>query len=91
MSESRLTLRDADLDWREVEGELIVLDLRDSRYLAINRTGRALWGALVEGATRAQLIDRLVDAFEVDRSRAAADVDGFTAELESRGLLLRKG
>jgi len=91
VSESRLTLRDADLDWREVEGELIVLDLRDSRYLAINRTGRALWGALVEGATRAQLIDRLVDAFEVDRSRAAADVDGFTAELESRGLLLRKG
>jgi Coenzyme PQQ synthesis protein D (PqqD) len=91
VSESRLTLRDADLDWREVEGELIVLDLRESRYLAINRTGHALWGALVEGATRAELIDRLVDAFEVDRPRAATDVDAFTAELESRGLLLREG
>jgi hypothetical protein len=89
-SDSRLTLRDADLDWREVEGELVVLDLRESRYLAINRTGRLLWGALVEGATRDQLINRLVDGFSVERNQAAADVDSFTAELESRGLLLRE-
>jgi hypothetical protein len=91
VSDFRLTLRDADLDWREVEGELVVLDLRESRYLAINRTGRALWGTLVEGATRDQLVDRLVDGFDVERNQAAADVDAFTAELESRGLLLREG
>ncbi len=90
VSESRLTLRDADLDWREVEGELVVLDLRESRYLSINRTGRVLWGALVEGATRDQLIDRLVDGFDVDRDQAAADVDAFADHLESRGLLLRE-
>jgi hypothetical protein len=47
MSGDRLKLRDADLEWREVEGDLVVLDLRESRYLAINRTGRALWAALI--------------------------------------------
>jgi Coenzyme PQQ synthesis protein D (PqqD) len=87
--ESRLRLRDADLDWREVEGELVVLDLRQSRYLAINRTGRVLWAALAEGATNDELIERLVEAFAIGRARAAADVDAFTTELESRGLLLR--
>ncbi len=86
----RLQLRDADLDWREVEGELVALDLRTSRYLAVNRTGRVIWSALAEGATRDELIAGLVEAFEIDRSRAATDVDAFTSELEARGLILRE-
>jgi Coenzyme PQQ synthesis protein D (PqqD) len=83
-------LRDGDLDWREVEGQLVALDLRQSRYLAVNRTGRVLWAALAEGATRDELIERLIEAFAIDRSRAAEDVDAFTADLESRDLLIRK-
>ena len=90
MAEVRYKLRDADLDWREVEGELVALDLQDSRYLAVNRTGQVLWAALTDGATRDQLIDRLTGAFEVERSRAAADVDAFTGDLESRGLLVQE-
>ncbi len=90
MAEVRFKLRDDDLDWREVEGELVALDLRDSRYLAVNRTGQILWAALTEGATRDQLVDRLTGAVEVERSRAAADVDAFTADLESRGLLVQE-
>lgn len=89
-SEIRLKLRDADLDWREVEGELVALDLRESSYLAVNRTGRVLWGGLAAGETRDELIERLVEAFGIERKRAAADVDAFTAELESRGLLVRE-
>jgi hypothetical protein len=85
----RWKLRDADLDWREVEDELVVLDLRDSRYLAINRTGQVLWGPLAEGATEDELTERLVESFDIERARAAADVDAFTKDLESRGLLVR--
>jgi len=86
-----LRLRDTDLDWREVEGELVALDLRESRYLAVNPTGKQLWSALVDGATRVELVDRLVDAFEIERSQAEADTDAFLGDLESRGLLIREG
>jgi hypothetical protein len=89
-AEDRLQLRDVDLDWREVEGELVALDLRESRYLAVNRTGQVLWAALAEGATRAQLVERLIEDFDIDQARAAADVDAFTAGLESRDLLVRE-
>lgn len=85
-----MKLRNVDLDWREVEGELVVLDLRESRYLAINRTGQVIWTALAEGATRDELTERLVEDFEIERARAAADVDAFTTELESRGLLAKE-
>lgn len=86
-----MRLRDTDLDWREVEGELVALDLRESRYLAVNQTGKQLWSALVDGATRVELVDRLVDAFEIERSQAEADTDAFLGDLESRGLLIREG
>ena len=68
----------------------MALDLRESRYLAINETGKVLWGALTDGATHEELADRLVDTFGVDQSRASTDVDAFTTELESRGLLIRE-
>ncbi len=37
-----------------------------------------------------ELIERLVEAFDIDRSRAAEDVDAFVAALEARGLLVRR-
>jgi hypothetical protein len=87
MSEIQLKLRTDDLEWREVDGEVVVLDVRECRYLAINRTGQVLWKALAEGATRDELIARLVETFDIERARAAGDVDAFTTELESRDLL----
>jgi hypothetical protein len=90
VSETRYKLRDADLDWREVEGELVALDLRESRYLAVNRSGRVLWGALAAGATHEELVASLVQEFELEPDKAAADVDAFTSELEARGLLERE-
>ena len=88
MAEIRLRLREADLDWREVEGELVALDLRESRYLAINHTGQVLWAALAEGSTEDGLIERLIEAFGIEPGQAAADVAAFATELDSRGLLV---
>jgi hypothetical protein len=90
LPETRLRLRETEVDWREVEGELIVLDLRESRYLAINHTGQVLWTALARGATEDALIERLIEAFSIDRARAVADVRAFTSELDSRGLLVHE-
>jgi Coenzyme PQQ synthesis protein D (PqqD) len=67
------------------------LDLRESRYLAVNQTGKQLWSALAEGATREELVDRLVDAFGIEHAQAEADTDAFVGDLEARGLLGREG
>jgi hypothetical protein len=89
VTETSLRLRSTDLDWREVEGEVLALDLRTSRYLAINPTGRTLWGALAEGTTKETMIERLLEGHRIDRSQAEADVDAFITELDERGLLVR--
>jgi hypothetical protein len=87
--DERLRLRDRNLEWRAVEGEVVALDVEASQYLAINATGRGLWEALASGATRAELADLLATEHGVHRASAVRDAEAFLAALERRGLLER--
>jgi hypothetical protein len=82
-----LRLRAEDLVYQESDGETVLLDLRTSTYLVVNPTGTVVFPALVDGATRDQLLEAVLDAFDVGAERACADLDAFLADLEGRGLL----
>ena len=84
---TRLKLRRDGLTWREIDDEVVALDIESATYVSANASGRLLWRALADGATREELVASLVDEFGIDAERAAADVDAFLADLESRGLL----
>jgi Coenzyme PQQ synthesis protein D (PqqD) len=87
MSNDELRLREADLSWRQVGDEVIVLDLRSNAYLSINRSGVTLWEMLVDGSTTATMADRLVSEFGLEEEQARADVDAFVTMLTERDLL----
>jgi hypothetical protein len=80
-------LRGEQLEWREIEGEIVALDGRAAEYLAVNRTGAVLWPCLLAGSTREELVARLTESFDVDEASAERDVDAFLETLRERGLL----
>jgi hypothetical protein len=84
---TELRLRDDDLHWREIDGEVIALEARGSTYVAANGAGTLLWHALAAGTTRDALAGELVRAYGIDAERAAADADRFLAALAAQGLL----
>ena len=84
---TQLKLRESDLHWREIDGEIIALEARGSRYVAANGAGAVLWRALVAGTTRDALVDELVRASGIDRARADADVRRFVEARAEQGLL----
>jgi hypothetical protein len=84
-----LRLRTEGLEWRAVDGEMVVLDVVDSVYLASNRAGALLWNALAGGTTRDALVALIVETYDVTPAVAEADVDRFLAQLSDRGLLER--
>lgn len=86
----RLALREVDLEWRAVEGEVVALDVTRSLYLGVNSSGRILWEALAHGATRAGLVRALLDAYALDGATAERDTDAFLAALDRGGLLDRE-
>jgi hypothetical protein len=85
---NELRLRADELVWREIDSELVAVDIASSAYLSANPTGALLWQMLAGGTTRAQLVDRLVESFEISSERAAADVDAFLQDLKARRLLV---
>src|SRR3954453_2924997 len=62
-----LKLRDTDLHWREIDGEIIALEAQGSRYVAANGAGTVLWRALAAGTTRDDMADELVGTYGIDR------------------------
>ena len=81
-------LRPEGLQWREIGGETVVVDIPESLYLAANPTGTLLWQALAEGASEASLSAKLVAAYGIDPDRAVADVRAFLEALSERKLVV---
>jgi hypothetical protein len=86
-AERELKLKDDTVVWREIDGEIIAIDIAASEYLSTNGTGSLLWAMLASGSDREALTDALVERFGVDRARAADDVDSFLRSLRERSFL----
>ena len=84
---TELRLNEAAVSWREVDGEIIALQLVSSEYLSTNGSGALLWKSLAAGASRDHLIDLIVREFGIDPEQAAADTDAFLDALAAQGLL----
>jgi len=65
------------------DGSGVLLDIEGMRVLSLNATGAFLLDEIAAGALHTQeLVDRLTEAFEVDRITAAGDVEELVEDLE---------
>lgn len=83
----RYRLRREGLSWRQIEDEVVAVDVPTSTYVSANDSGTVLWQALTEGATRDELVTLLADRFDLEADQAGEDVDAFLAQLQAQGLL----
>jgi hypothetical protein len=69
--------RHPDLRLTSLEGEGVVLHLRERRYFSVSETGLVLLEALKEARTFHQLVEGLLAEYEVDRETAASTTRAF--------------
>lgn len=84
-----LSLAPGRFEWREIEGDVVVLDKERVRYVAVNRAGSALWAMLAAGATHDDLVSGLAAAWGLDAEAARRDVDAFIAQLDLIDAIVR--
>lgn len=82
-----MKLRSEDMTWREIDGDLVILDLRSSTYLTANASASILMKELTAERSSDQLAEALVSAFGIPTAQAARDVEAFVAALSTNGLL----
>jgi len=85
--DGEVRIRPTGISWRDVNGEIVALDVESSAYFSTNRSGSVMWLALVGGSSRQQLVALLEREYGLSHDAAATDVDAFLAMLEQHGLL----
>ena len=76
---------------RETAGKYIVLPLGGEldlgSLITLNETGAFLWRLLEEGKSRKELLEALLEEYDVTPERAEKDLDALLAKMEAAGLL----
>jgi SOS response regulatory protein OraA/RecX len=80
-------LRTDGVTWREIDGEMVILDLSSSTYLRTNQTGSTLMRLLAEDRSADELADELMKTYGISAEQAGADVESFVRVLEEKNLL----
>ena len=62
-------------------------DLDLDRMLTLNNTGKFLWERLEQGAQREDLVQAMLEHYEIDANTARTCVDNFVKNLEQYGFL----
>ncbi|WP_129668328.1 PqqD family protein [Phytoactinopolyspora endophytica] len=82
-----MRLRTESVTWREIDGEMVILDLSSSTYLKTNQAGSTLMRLLAEDRSLGDLVDGLMDAYGISEEDAAKDAGAFVGMLRERDLL----
>ena len=83
---SRVKVSDDTL-FQELSGETVLLELSRGVYYGLDEVGTRIWNLLAEGRSLEETVGVLVEEYDVDRARGAADVLRLVGELEERRLL----
>ncbi|UCE27896.1 MAG: PqqD family protein [Candidatus Coatesbacteria bacterium] len=82
-----IELLKGDLVARRVGDEYFLLTTGDAMLHNIRESGVFIFEAIEKGAGRDEILDGLVEEFNVEKEVAAADLDAFLRELEEKGII----
>ena len=83
---SRVRIPDGVLS-RDLQGELVILDLKTGVYFGLDPVGTRIWHLLQEHQSLQKVLDSLVDEYEVTKAVCANDLLGFVAKMLEKGLV----
>ena len=76
-----------DVLFQEVSGETVLLDLASESYFGLDEVGTRIWTLLNEDKTAVEMVDVLLEEYEVERETLEGDVRDLLTALIEAGLL----
>ena len=81
--------RAPNVAWRVLDGAAVLVAPSSPSIQTLNEVGTLIW-QLADGRPVAEIVDAVVNEFEVERIQASADVESFVRDLEGRGWLVSR-
>lgn len=76
---------------RNVAGNNVVVPIGDASIdfngmMSLNETGAFIFGKLIDGISREELIEAVIEQYGIDKELAQKDVDNFIKKIEGEDL-----
>ncbi|MBW2734524.1 MAG: PqqD family protein [Deltaproteobacteria bacterium] len=73
---------------RELDGELVILDLHSESYLGLDAVGTRIWQLLASTDSIEAVFEQLLEEYEVEAETLRADLVELLEDLCGRGLVV---
>ena len=88
MDFSMICAHATDVVSRQIDGEVLLVDLQRNTLQVLNPVGARLWELIDGRRTVAELTADIAAEYGIEASRAEADTVGFCEDLVRRGVLI---
>ena len=72
---------------REIQGDTFIMDVTRSQLHDLNAVGGRIWELIDGHRTVDEIVDVIVEEYEVERERACEEVLSYLAVLREKGLI----
>lgn len=86
-ADKRLKLNSGDVAAKEIDGEILVMNVANGMYYSLDGVSAAAWRLLAAGHSLRRVAEALAASFGVDESTTLADVTGLALHLVDEGLV----
>jgi hypothetical protein len=83
-------VRRSDINFRIIEGEMVVVDRKTGLVHQLNTTSSRIWSLCDGKSTIQDIVDDIVRIYEIDSATAVRDVTKLIGDFRNRGLLVER-
>lgn len=73
--------------WREVRGEIVVINMKSGEYHIFNSVGSMIWLAIADGKNINEIFKDIVNRYDVELEKVSIETNNFINNLLQQGLL----
>jgi hypothetical protein len=84
----RIVVASGDQVSGKLTGERAVLSMKDGTYYGLSDVGALVWDLVQEPISTGDLVDRIIESYEVDRVTCERDVLELLSEMAEKSLIV---
>ena len=78
-----------NIAWRNVNDEIVILNLKSGEYFTLNDVAQCIWKAITDEKSVEEIKVKIIDEYDVSTERADRDFEEFITGMIEQGLLYK--
>ena len=87
---NRLYFPSGNVEWKQFDDESLLMNIETGFYFRLNEVGNFIWPLLDRKQSDEEIINKIVEEFDVQTEKAKSDFSSFIKELFSEKLIVIK-